>query len=197
MLGVALLANEAAWYAWDIRQYGFSLKFSLPMELCDFSLIAAVFALITRRQLLYEWAYFYGIGGATQALLTPELEHGFPSYPCLKFFASHGGILAAVAVLTLGLGMRPVLRSIPRMMIAGTLYMIFTGAVDWMTGANYGFLRSKPVNPSLLDHLGPWPWYWASLWLLGAALILILYAPFWIHDALGRRRPQPAKRVRD
>jgi hypothetical integral membrane protein (TIGR02206 family) len=31
--------------------------------------------------------------------------------------------------------------------------------VNWLTGANYGFLNRKPEINSVLDVLGPWPWY--------------------------------------
>ncbi len=38
---------------------------------------------------------------------------------------------------------------------------------------------------SLLDVLGPWPWYLIPVVLLGILNVLLLYAPFWWAD---RRR---------
>lgn len=182
--GLIVAANELVWIISQARAHGFSFQFSLPLHLCDLSIIASVLALLTRRQFLYEFAYFFGFGGATQALLTPELQGGFPDYACVKFFFSHGSILASVVFLTLVFGMRPFPRSIPRMVVTGTLYMLIVGLLDWILGANYGYLCSVPTNPSLLDHLGPWPWYLCSLWTLGFLLILLLYLPFAIVDRL-------------
>jgi uncharacterized membrane protein YwaF len=40
------------------------------------------------------------------------------------------------------------------------------------------FLRHKPGEASLLDLLGPWPWYIASAALLALVLFWALDAPF-------------------
>jgi uncharacterized membrane protein YwaF len=45
------------------------------------------------------------------------------------------------------------------------------------------FLREKPEAASLLDLMGPWPWYILSGALLALALFAALDAPF-----RGRRR---------
>ena len=39
--------------------------------------------------------------------------------------------------------------------------VVFT--VNLVTGGNYMFLRIKPTTGSLLDYLGPYPWYILSL----------------------------------
>jgi uncharacterized membrane protein YwaF len=46
------------------------------------------------------------------------------------------------------------------------------------------FLRQKPAAPTLLDLMGPWPWYILSGSVLAAILFLALDLPF----AMGRRR---------
>jgi hypothetical integral membrane protein (TIGR02206 family) len=55
-----------------------------------------------------------------------------------------------------------------------------------ISGANYGFLRAKPPQASLLDLLGPWPWYILALDALAVVLFTLLYLPF-------LRRPSPAR----
>ena len=47
------------------------------------------------------------------------------------------------------------------------------------TGGNYMFLRRKPVHGSLLDVMGPWPWYILAAAALGLVIFLRL-------DALAR-----------
>jgi uncharacterized membrane protein YwaF len=50
------------------------------------------------------------------------------------------------------------------------------------------YLGSKPPAPTLLDLMGPWPWYLLGAAALGVLFLAILDAPFYIR----RRRSQPA-----
>ena len=60
---------------------------------------------------------------------------------------------------------------------------------DWLLKVDYGFLRSKPIYPSLFDLMPDWPWYLPVLVVLGVISMLIFYAPFFIAD-LVRRKPR-------
>ncbi|GAE48250.1 hypothetical protein JCM21738_5338 [Mesobacillus boroniphilus JCM 21738] len=42
------------------------------------------------------------------------------------------------------------------------------------------YISEKPVNPSLIDYLGPWPWYILSLEAIALGTFFILYLPFWL-----------------
>src|SRR5437660_1290063 len=63
---------------YDFCIRGFRFGEALPMQLCDWALGAVIVALITRRQLFYEPAYFWGLAGTLQAIITPNLEVTFP-----------------------------------------------------------------------------------------------------------------------
>jgi hypothetical integral membrane protein (TIGR02206 family) len=56
-------------------------------------------------------------------------------------------------------------------------------AANVFTGGNYMFLRERPGTLSILDYMGPWPWYILSATLLALALFALLDLPF-----RGRRR---------
>lgn len=43
---------------------------------------------------------------------------------------------------------------------------------------NYMFLQRKPVNGSLLDYLGPYPWYIVTLELVSFLIFFILWILF-------------------
>ena len=111
--------------------------------------------------------------------MTPDIGRGFPDPQFILFFINHGGIIAALLYLTLGTGLRPVPASLPRVVIfASFAYAGVAGAADFLLGTNYGFLRAKPANASILDFLSPWPWYIsrtrADRLCLGAALLCAL-----------------------
>jgi len=161
----------------------------LPLHLCDISVFALVLGLLTRNRLAFEFAYFFGIGGTLQALLTPDLSEDFPSPLFIRFFVGHGGIIVGVALLAAAYRMRPSWRSVLRAIGMGLVYCVLIGLFNWIMDTNYGYLCRKPENPSLLDKLGPWPWYIAFAWLIIIANLLILYLPFWAYDAVRKRRP--------
>jgi hypothetical integral membrane protein (TIGR02206 family) len=151
--------------------------YSLPLELCHWVLIAAFVALLRPSQLAAEIAYFWGTAGTLQATLTPDIANGFPSWEFIQFFWSHGGILLSIVWL-IGRGFRPRRRSVLRMMLAVNAYALLVGAIDALLGWNYGYLCAKPLNPSVLDFMGPWPWYLASLEAIALASFVLLDLPW-------------------
>jgi hypothetical integral membrane protein (TIGR02206 family) len=98
------------WICWFIlfAQRGWlTIANALPLNLCDWALIALVAALLTRNQFAYELGYFWGLGGTLQGMITPDVAYDFPDPQFLFFFVEHGGIIAALLYLTLGTGLRP------------------------------------------------------------------------------------------
>ena len=190
-LAVVLLLNKVVVYHTIYVTGEFNFPNALPMHLCDWSAIAAIIALLFRRQLPYELAYFWGLGGTLQATITPALRFDFPDVRFITFFVSHGGTLVAILFLTIGLRMRPYPKSLIRIFIWSNIYLVAAGATDFLLCTNYGYLRHKPLSASLLDYLGPWPFYILSL--EGVALLsdLVDYIPFFLID-LKRKPATPA-----
>lgn len=176
--GFGLFIEEAVRIAWVIRTQHPPWYEMLPLQLCDVALIACVAACLWRQRLAYELAYFWGLAGTLQGLLTPELRDGFPAPHFWFFFLGHGGIIGAVFVLTFGAGLRPRWASVLRAFLAALVYAAVAVAANSALGTNYGFLRAKPAASSLLDFLGPWPWYIASLAGLGIVFFVALYLPW-------------------
>lgn len=166
----------------------------LPLHLCHFALFACVDACIARRQLSYELAYFWGLGGTLQGLMTPGLAMGFPSTEFVLFFLGHSGIVACVIYLTIAFRMRPRWMSIIRAFGGILGYALVAGAFNAAFDTNYGFLCAKPETSTLFDLLGDWPWYLASTAALCLAVFIILYLPWAIADrrtASDKVRPTP------
>src|SRR5262249_18276178 len=147
-----------------------------------------ILALLRPRQRSYELGYFWGLGGTVQGLATPDIRYEFPDAQFIFFFIEHGGIVAALLYLTLGTGIRPTWASLPRVIFASLVYAAVAGAADWLLGVDYGFLRAKPANVSLLSLLSDWPWYIPELVLIGALSAVFYYLPFALTDWVRQAR---------
>jgi hypothetical integral membrane protein (TIGR02206 family) len=173
-LGWFLIVNELVWYGFRYWHEGVHLR-NLPLQLCDVTLWASAIACLVPRPLLVEFAYFTGLAGAGMAVLTPDLWTPWPSYPALYFFAAHGGILVAVAILVFGRNLRLPARAVWRSFALLVAYAAAAGTVNAVTGANYMYLCRKPANASILDAFGPWPIYLIP----AAAAALALFWGLW------------------
>ena len=187
-LAVVLVVDEVSWWIFLLAggEPGSRLAQSLPLQLCDIGIFVAGFALWFRPQWLVEVTYFWGLAGTVQALLTPDLPQHFPAYPYFQYYIAHGGVVAAALLLVFGLGLRPRRSAVPRVAAITVAYAALVGAVDSLTGANYMYLRSKPATPTLLDAMGPWPWY-----ILVAGLVaLVLFFALDLVARVVRSRPR-------
>ena len=135
---------------------------------------------------MFDVVYYWGLAGATQALLTPSVDQGFPGPLFFAYFTAHGGIIIAVLVLMFGLRLRPRRGSAVRVWLLTNVVALPVAACDWLVGANYMYLSGPAEVPSVLDYLGAWPWpFLLNLDLLVAVCIVLCYAPWWWVD---RRR---------
>lgn len=158
--------------------YGFPLRENLPLHMCGVSVILGTLMLWLRSFRVYEVVYFWGIGGVLAALLTPDLQDGFPHPLFLLFFAGHGLALAAVMHATFVFGFRPTARSVRIAIGATAVYALVMFPVNLLLGSNYLYLMRKPFQPSPLDYMGPWPWYILGLGAVVIAVCLLCYLPF-------------------
>jgi hypothetical integral membrane protein (TIGR02206 family) len=181
-LGCGLAGNELIWWVFRYSHEGVHFA-NLPLQLCDLTVWMTVLACFTLIPAVVEFAYFAGVAGSAMALLTPDLWTPWPSYPAIYFFIAHGGVLIACTVLTFGriAGLRR--GAVWHAFGILAAYAVVIGAFNAAVGANYMYLCRKPVNPSLLDLLGPWPVYLSGGAVIGLMLFGVLWLPF---------RPKPA-----
>jgi hypothetical integral membrane protein (TIGR02206 family) len=156
---------------------------SLPLHLCDISTFLCAVMLINKSYLLYEITYFWGISGAVQAIVTPDLgRYAYPHFVFFVFFITHGLIILICLFLTFVDGYRPKLSSVFKSIVALNIYAVIVGGFNYIYKTNYLFLCEKPSGASLMDYLGPWPWYLLSLELVGTVLFLVCYLPFTLRN---------------
>ncbi len=85
-LAALLAVSQAVLDAWNIAEGAWSAAYTLPLELCSITLLLSVVMLLTRSRVLYGILFFAGIGGALQALVTPNLAFGYPHIRFFQFF---------------------------------------------------------------------------------------------------------------
>lgn len=177
-LGSFLLANELVWYGYRLHTEGWRFPEGLPLQLCDLGLWMTILAAFTLHPLAVETAYFVGVGGGAQAVLTPDLWAPVCSYPTVYFFVAHGGFITAIlAVLGSGAArLRP--GSMWRAFGVANAWMVLVAGFNWFYGTNYMYLCRKPASASLLDRLGSWPWYILAGELMAVAVFALLWLPF-------------------
>ncbi len=176
---VARRLGQTAWYT------------GLPMQLCDWAMAVIIVALWTGSRRWLEIAYFWGIGGTLQAIITPNLRYGFPDLRFISFFVAHSGIVIGIVFLMLVYGFRPTPRGILRTFAWTEVYFVVAFTTDLLTGLNYGFLLHKPEAASLLSLLSDWrPLYLLQFHLLAWVFFCLLYSPFAIVDLIRRKSGQ-------
>lgn len=187
-LALGILINECGWWVWLAEQHTWSASYALPLQLCDVVAFVAAGALWFRHPLLVELTYFWGLAGTANGLISPDVQDHFPGYLFLQYFIAHGAIVAAALFLVVGLRITPRRGALLRVVALTLALAAIDAVVNLVTGGNYMYLRHTPGVASLLDVMGPWPWYILTAAGLAVVIFLCLDLPF----AIGRRRATPA-----
>ena len=184
----ALLIGQEGFHIWLLsNHYDQVVSSLLPLHLCGLSVLLTAWTLAARSYSAYEIVYFWAWGGTLQALVTPDLDRGFPDPAFIAFFLGHGLVIVGVLYATLVYRFRPRLASIFKSLGVLLLVVAVVAPVNLWLGTNYLFLCSKPEQASLMDFLGPWPWYILSLAGLALVSSFIYYLPFLIRDLVAAR----------
>jgi hypothetical integral membrane protein (TIGR02206 family) len=183
-MAIILWLDELSWHVWNLYWGHWTIQTMLPLHICSILIWLAGFMLILKNYRIYEFAYFIGIGGAMQALLTPDAGiYGFPHYRVFQTFISHGLLITSAVFMTTVEGFRPTWKSFWRVIIGLNIYAVIIFPINRLLGTNYLFINGKPATASLLDALPAWPYYLIYMELIGFAIFLLLYLPFIIKDA--------------
>lgn len=175
-IAVFLLLLEGLYHIWQLFQGIWKVSHSLPLELCSISLLLTILLLITGSKKLYNIVFFTGVAGALQAILTPVLYVDFPHFRYFHFFLTHIGIIWTSLYFTWMKGYKPTFVALLKAMLFLNVLLPFILLVNKMVNGNYMFLSRKPSTGSILDYLGPYPWYIASL----EGVAFIMFFTLWL-----------------
>jgi hypothetical integral membrane protein (TIGR02206 family) len=191
-LGVFLVGNEVIWYWYRYSREGIRFPEGLPLQLCDLTLLVTGIAALTGSAWCFEVAYYAGLGGASLALLTPDLWAPWPSYPSIYYFLAHGGMVAATLAMIQGNLARPRPGSVWKTFGIVNVFAGAVGAFNLVYGTNYMYLCRKPASATLLDLFGPWPVYLLAGEVFALALFWAMWLPFRERGKAGARQDAAA-----
>lgn len=178
-----LLASEISLQSWYISFHAWSLKSSLPLELSDMAVLLSAIMLFSKSRPLFKFLYFAGLGSSIQAILTPDFgNYSFPHFRFIEFFTAHGLVVLSCLFMIAIEKYRVTLRSLWATFLIINIYGAGIFVFNRWVGANYLYIMRKPKISSLMNYLGPWPWYLLSLEGLVIVIFYVLYAPFWITE---------------
>lgn len=176
-LAVVILAGFAIEQVTYIARGEWSARANLPLQLSDAVTLVSVAALWRPRAgLLTELVFFWAFSASLQGLLTPDLPDAFPDILFFTYFTTHGGVIAAACLLVLGLRIAPRPWAVWRVYGLTAAFAVLAAIGSAASGGNYMFLRRKPSTGSILDPLGPWPWYILGAAAIGLVMLLVLEA---------------------
>jgi hypothetical integral membrane protein (TIGR02206 family) len=171
IFAVAVLALQLAIQVYSLAHFG--IDNALPFQLSDLAAFATAYALWSWRHWAFSLTYYWGLTLSTQALVSPALGGAdFPSIGFLAFWLIHLFVVWSALYLTVAAGLRPTWRGYRRTVVITLCWMFTMLVFNAVADTNYGFLNAKPAIHSLLDILGPWPWYL----LPETALVLTVWA---------------------
>jgi hypothetical integral membrane protein (TIGR02206 family) len=178
-LAAILICSELSYHTWQIYYGEWNISYSLPLHLSSVSLIFSVIMLLTKNEKVFAFVFFAGIGSALQAMVTPVIDgYSFPHFRYIHFYVAHGGVVIACTYMIAVEKYRPTIKSLWRSFLYLNVYTLFIFFVNLLVDGNYMFVMQKPPTASILDILGPWPWYILPLEIITLISFFILWVPF-------------------
>ena len=152
----------------------------LPLQLCAISGLMAGFIVFYRRQMLFEFLYFFGIVGFIHSILTPEFTGGNSYWNIFDYYVGHSMLLIIPVWLMMFYNFR--LRENAWWTSFIYLHVLVVLVIQINTiignGANYMYLAKAPIadNPLVLQE----PYH-----ILGFQLAALVH--FYVLDVIARR----------
>lgn len=177
ILITGLVVSESTYHIWAIYNHLWDIHTFLPLQLCSFNILLCVLLLITDNRRLFAFVYLFGLTGAIQGLLTPELFQEPWHFRFIQYFLAHAFIVWTALYYAIIRSYTISWQLLFQSFFWLNIYALGVYVVDVAIGANYMFLLEKPSNASLMDYMGPYPWYILSLELVALCLCLFVFIP--------------------
>lgn len=188
MLGYTLILNELLKPFYLVALGDYKWTNTVPLHACHMSSYATGLFLLTRQQRFFDFAYFWGIGGGTMALMTPDVVFTFPDLDFITLFFGHGllffGLIYIVIVIKQKVTFSSLLNALKYSLILLPIMYVLNVLIGGEPGyeANLWYLMKAPEGDSLMTLFPSPPWHVFPVFPLVAAIFYMLYLPFYISE---------------
>lgn len=177
IVAIAVLGVKIAELLFRHYYYGETVAELLPLHLCPIVIILSIFMMFFHSEVLFQPVYFWSIG-AFFAILMPDIRDGMSNFASQSFFITHFFILFSTAYAFVHFRFRPTkVGFLCSFLLLVTLAFIMY-FVNNKLGTNFLYVNHPPVTKSLMDFMGPWPYYIFSLAGIDIAISFFMYLPF-------------------
>ena len=184
ILGISIIALELVKpFIWHSMDYPWIRL--VPIHMCSLSGFFIGIFLLTKKRLFFEIAFFWGIGGGINALITPDVTLTFPDPKYVLFFLGHGLLIVNIGYACIALSNRPTFKSVKNGIFFSLAVLPVIYVINLLLGppANYWYLGAKPTEgQSIMDFFPDPPLHIPLLIIIGAFLFLLIYSPYWVYD---------------
>tara|TARA_Y100000758_G_C16027198_1_gene413327 strand:- start:298 stop:1032 length:735 start_codon:yes stop_codon:yes gene_type:complete len=185
-LGALIFINYPIWVLLEMVSGSFDLTLHLPFHLCRFANLMMPLVMFKRNPMAFQILYFWGLSGIFQGLVTPDIVQDFPHFHYFRYFIGHHLMIVALVYAVVVYDLRPSINGLKKAFIGLNIFLGIAFMANIILDANYFWIMEKPPMSSLLDYMGPWPWYiltgeLVALAHFGVAYLLFLLINIMMH----------------
>ena len=179
-MGIYQLGNKILTQVGYILSDNYILASNLPLHLCGLSGILAGIVVFYRKQMLFEFLYFFGLVGFIHSVLTPEFTGGTSSWKIFDYYVGHSMLIIIPVWLMKYYNFRLRPNSWWTSFVYLQLVVVIVMQINIIigNGANYMYLARAPIanNPLVLQD----PYH-----IVGFEIFAIIH--FYLLDVAARR----------
>ena len=188
ILGFTLILNELLKPLYLIALGDYKWTNTVPLHACHISSYTAGLFLLTREQRFFDFAYFWGLGGGTMALLTPDVEFTFPDLDFMTLFFGHGLLFFSLIYIVIVIKQKVTFGSLINALKYSLILLPIMYLLNVLIGgepgyeANLWYLMKAPAGESLMSLFPAPPWHVFPVFPLVALIFYMLYLPFYFAE---------------
>ena len=146
-IGVVLIIQQLFLYMWYITNNYDVLTKGLPLYHCRIAILSLSIGLIFNKVKCMKFGAYWGIVGATIALVIPADVDPFlfPHITTVSFFVGHMFLLWGSIYVLYVKKVEITKIDLKKILSVTNIYCIFIYIFNYITNSNYGFMNSSPI----------------------------------------------------